>query len=360
VAAKRVGAVTIRDVARLSGVSIATVTRTFQGSPRVRPETQERVRAAAERLGYRPDSVARALVTGSSQTIGLLVPAIMQAYWGEIADAVELRAGELGYSVLLASTRGEPERERAMLELLMGKRLDGIILGGVAAEPGKEAWGPPLVLLEWDATPQPELLEDLSSGPLTRSLTRIAEQRAPGEWFGHVAYDDIAGSRLVVEHLLALGHEKVSFIAGPSVRTCLLRLLGMRMAMGEAGKELHSIHAAADSLESGHAVAAELLASPDRPTAVACYSDNIAIGVIKAAHELGLRVPEDVSITGYDDIQVASYIDPALTTLRNPKRQLAELALDLVVEGRESDEDHIEKRLTGTLVARASTAPPPA
>jgi LacI family transcriptional regulator len=360
--ARRKRSVTIRDVARLSGVSIATVTRAFQGSPLVRPETIERVREAAEKLGYRPDSVAQALATGHSNTVGVLVPSLLESYWGEIADAIEHRAGELGYSVVLASSRGEPERERAMLDVLFGKRLNGIIVAGVAGDPRDWPDGgprrPPLVLLEWDATPQWDILEELSHAPLER-MWRLTEQQVPGEWLASVAYDDIVGGTLMARHLLELGHTDLAFIAGSPVRTCLLRLLGIRSSVEEAGHRLRYVRVAEDSFEGGRVLGAAVLAEPDRPTAFVCYSDVIAIGLIRAAHDLGLDVPGDVSVSGYDDIEIASYLDPPLTTIRNPKTELGELALELLLRPPTGPRSPIHKKLTGSLVARESTDRPP-
>jgi LacI family transcriptional regulator len=353
--------VTIRDVARLSGVSIATVTRTFQSSPRVRPETSARVRAAAERLGYRPDAVAQALVTGRSQTIGLLVPSLLQAYWDELADAIEHRAGELGYSVVLASSRGEPDRERAMLDLLLGRRLDGMIVGGVSGDPhswpSAESRRPPLVLIDWDSTPQWDLLEDLRDAPLTKRLWRLPEQTVPGDWVAHLSHDDVAAARLITQHLIDLGHREIGFVAGPPVRTCLLRLLGVRSALEDAGLTLRYTQAAQDNFECSRLAGAEALSMPSPPTALVCYSDVVAIGIMRAAHDLGLSVPRDVSITGFDDIEIASYVDPQLTTIQTLKLELGELALDLLLNP-PSDGADKQRRLMGTLVVRGSTAPP--
>lgn len=354
--------VTIRDVAHLSGVSIATVTRTFQESPKVRPETRDRVLAAADQLGYRPDTVARALVTGSTDTVGILVPSIRVPYWSEVTHGIEQMAGRHGYAVIVASSRGEPDRERSMLELLFGKRLDGIIVGGAAGN--TESWPvpnsrtPPLVLLEWDETPRWDLLEAFSTEPITRDLVdRVSEQDVPGPWSAQVVYDDVAGGRQVGQHLQELGHRHVAFVAGPPVRTCLLRLLGFRSACQKAGLDVQVLAAAEDSFDAARIVARAAMEKPSRPTAFACYSDMLAIGVVKAARDLGLDVPRDVSVVGYDDIDFAEYVDPPLTTLRNPKRELGELALELVVAAA-SDQQATRHKLTGELIRRESTSKP--
>lgn len=354
---------TVRDVARLSGVSVATVTRTFQGSSLVRPETRARVRESAERLGYRPDSIARALVTGTTNTIGLLVPSLVQAYWGEIADRIEQRAGEQGYTLVLASSRGEPERERTVLDTLLGRRLDAVIVGGVAGDPG--LWPTagsrsPIVLLEWDATPQWELLRRIREERLDPRLWSLSEQTLRGDWFAHVSADDIAGGTLIARHLLEHGHTRLAFVMGPPVRTYLLRLLGVRGAVEQAGHRLSDVIVAEDTFEGGRSAVRELLAGPARPTAIVCSSDTLAVGVVRAAHELGLAVPGDLSVAGYDDIELAAFLDPPLTTLRNPKRELGDLALELVLRARAGDRGPLRQRLTGELLCRQSTGPPPA
>jgi DNA-binding LacI/PurR family transcriptional regulator len=341
---------------------MATVTRTFQGSPRVRPETSARVLASAERLGYRPDAIARTLVTGTSQTIGVLIPSLVEPYWAEIADSIEQRAAEQGYAVLLASSRRDSEREREMFEMLCGKRVDGMITGGLSN--AFEHWGHrrpkiPIVLIEWDQVPQWDLLEDLTEGPLTSRLRRLPDEAIVGEWLTHVSADDTGGGELIVRHLLDLGHVRFAFLVCPPVRPYVLRLLGMRIALEEAGLELGSVVQTADTFEGGRTAAMGLLTSASPPTALVCGSDAVAVGALKASHELGVTVPAEVSIVGYDDVELAAYVDPPLTTLRNPMRQLGELALDIVLRARAGEKVPPSCRLTGVLVPRDSTGPAP-
>jgi DNA-binding LacI/PurR family transcriptional regulator len=356
--------VTIRDVAALSGVSIATVTRTFQESSLVRPETSERVRRAAQQLGYRPNSVARALVTGMSNTIGILIPSLVEAYWGEVADGIERGAGDRGLSVVIASTRGDPERARVMFDILMGKRVDGMIVAGFAdlldtRTEADQRDAPPVVLLDADDSPHPELLDESRDGSIVEAVRELGRKRRRGDWLAEVAYDDVAGARLLAHHLLKLGHTTISFVAGPPLRSCLNRLIGVRSAVEEAGFKVYSVNSAPHTFEGGYAAARELLSASSRPTGIVCYSDEMAIGVIRAAHELRLDVPDDVSVVGYDDIAVSAFVDPPLTTLRNPKRELGELALELLLRGIAGEEViPREARLIGSLVPRESAGPP--
>ena len=355
--------VTIRDVAALSGVSMATVTRAMQGSPRLRPETRARVLKSAKRLGYRPDSIARTLVTGTSGTIGVLIPSLVEPYWAEIAAAIEQRAAARGQAVLLASSQHHPEHEQEMLEMLFSKRVDGIIVGAVSGDPN--GWPSsdrrtPIVMIEWDAMPQWDLLEALTEGPLTRRLRDLPQETVAGDWFAHVSTDDAAGGAQIVAHLLDLGHTRFAFLVCPPVRSYLLRLLGMRVALEEAGLELGTVISTTDTFEGGRSTARELLQKGTAPTALVCGSDAVAVGAIKAAYELGVQVPTDVSITGYDDIELAAYIDPPLTTLRNPMRELGQAALDLLLRGRTGERGPISHRLVGELQVRDSTGPAPA
>ncbi|HZV72097.1 MAG TPA: LacI family DNA-binding transcriptional regulator, partial [Conexibacter sp.] len=186
---------TIRDVARLSGVSAATVSRTFHGSPLVRPETSRRVREVADRLGYRPDSVAQALAVGTAQTVGVLVPTLAQPFWSQVAEEIEHHAAERGFSMVLSIARSGLEHEPPTLDVLAGKRLDGIIVGGIGGrldvQPSARPHGPPMVLLEWDAIPRWGLLRELREAPLSSDLWRIAEERMPSGWIAHVSSDGI-------------------------------------------------------------------------------------------------------------------------------------------------------------------------
>jgi DNA-binding LacI/PurR family transcriptional regulator len=355
------GRITIKDVARDSGVSTATVTRALQGSPRVLPKTRQRVEEVAAKLGYLPDNLARALATGSSKTIGLVIPSSGDSFWGEVTEGLEERGAERGFTILLGLSHADPERERAVLRLFVEKRVDGIVIGGPALAP--DAWSEagasrqPLVLVSWDAASEPEEFELALRQPIADSIARADETPIAGPWFAHVAVDDIAGAAQLVRHLAGLGHERIGLIAGRPVRPARLRLLGFRLGLEEAGLEPGPIVSCEESFEGGQVAAAEMFAAPDPPTAVVAYNDIIAIGAVRGARSLGLDVPGDVSIAGFDDIEIASYIDPPLTTSRQPKREMGRLAIDLLLDAVGGQPGPVRKILPAELVPRGSTGP---
>lgn len=355
---------TIRDVARLSGVSRATVTRVFQDSPLVRPETSRRVREAAERLGYRPNTIARALAQGTAHAIGVLVPSLLHPFWSEVADQLERHAADRGLSIVLSSSRGEPDREAATFEMLVDRRLDGIVVGGGVGSrgrwPGAHGQEPPVVLLEWDDRPQWQLLRQLVDAPLTRELWRLAEAAIPGPWAAHISSDDVEAGNVTARHLLSLGHTDVAYLTGPPVRSALQRLLGLRSALEQAGHRLQSVRVAEGTFAGGQLAARELLATRIRPTALVCWDDTLAVGAMHAARELGLGVPGDVSIVGHDDVDLSAYVDPPLTTFKRPTGEMCGLAVELMLAARVEDAEHVAatRQLPGELVVRASTGPP--
>ena len=354
-------AVTIVDVARLAAVSPATVTRVLQGRSSVRPETRRRVEEAIEALDYRPDHIARALVTRSSATVGMLLPSSGDSFWGEVAAGIEERASEAGFSVLFANAHGSAARELAMIELFLAKRVDGIIIAGAAGDPGawfgRGALDVPVVLVNWDAAFHPQDVEAAQVLPPGGMAATIAAEAARRGGFSHIAFDDVGASRMLVDHLVGLGHERIAFVGGIPIRPSLLRLLGFRQALEEAGLRPGPVVACEETLEAGRDAAGALLGRPGAPTAIVAYSDLVAIGVIRGAHALGVRVPEDVSVVGYDDIEVAAFVEPPLTTVRQPKREMGRRAMEWILRGLSGGRVPDHETLPGQLVVRSSTGP---
>jgi LacI family transcriptional regulator, galactose operon repressor len=352
--------VTIKDVAQLSGVSAATVTRALQGHPRVLPETRARVEDAATRLGYRPDHAARALVTGISRTIGLLVPTIRDPYWAEVAAGIEPRAAEDGFAVLIASGYGDPVRAGQTLEVLLGNRVDGIIVttsAGVAEPQLAQTMGLPTVVVGLDPPVGTLELEGARSAPIA-TLLDAGERHRRSARVSHVSFDDVNAGELAAQHLIELGHRRIAFLAGPSTLATVLRIAGVRRVLEHHGLTLSSLSYGGDTFEQGSAAGLDLLRNGRGFTAIIAFNDLLAAGVVRAARTLGIDVPGELSVVGFDDIMVARLVEPALTTVRAPKYEMGQRATQLLLEHMGSEAPMQWELLRGNLVVRESTAPP--
>lgn len=332
---------TIVDVALRSGVSTATVSRVLSGVGGARPVTRERVLAAARELDYRPSGVARALKLRTTRTIGLLVTDIGNPFFPQIVRAVEDEAHRRGYGLVLCNAGDDPDRELASLDLLVDRRVDGLIVASARAtrrHSGRLASVPmPVVLVNADAP--------------------AAGLPAIGTAHRH-------GARAAAEHLLALGHRRLGHVTAPHDRAAAAtaRRLGVTDAMRAAGLDPASLALVEgdEHVAGGTRAMTELLDRPEPPTGVVCYNDLTAIGALRAVELAGLRVPEDLSVVGFDDIEMAAWTHPPLTTVRQRTEEQARWAVDRLAAAILGDESiPAAKRLEPTLVVRASTGPPP-
>ncbi len=342
--------VTIHDVARRSNVSVSTVSNWLNGRhERMRSETSERIRRAITELKYSPNRVAQQLKTGHVPIIGLIVPSVANPFWGTFASSVEATALALGYQVLLCNGQRDLDRERRYAESLYSSGVRGIIFGS--------------------AMPSLEHLADLAARGLQIIVFDRQMQDVDHFASDSVAVDNLAGGRMAVDHLLALGHRCIGFISGP-IRSVNRgdRLAGYGAALAAAGIELdqqllwegtaENTSADMEGAEVGRAGAHALLALPQRPSALFAINDMYALGAYAGARDLGLRVPEDVSIVGFDDILLAEIAEPPLTTIRQPIDELMRVAVERLVariEGtRATAPEHFT--LAAELVVRESTA----
>ncbi len=350
-------AITLAEVAVQAGVSPATATRALNGHPRVLPETRARVLAAQAALGYVPHLGARALATRSSRTIGLLVPSSADGFWGSVAEGLGQRAAAAGFSTLLAASHSEPDREQAMIELFLGKRVDGIVIGSAAGTSWvrRASVAPPLVLVNWDAALSPGLMTAAVHEPVADVLAEIRE-RTRTRPVAHVYTDDTAGTELATRHLLALGHRRIAFAGLRAVRPALYRLLGVRSALDEAGLAPALVVEAPGSLAGGQEAGRRIVEAMPRPTAVIAFDDMVAVGIMRAAHAAHLRVPEDLSVVGFDDVAVAAFVQPPLTTIAQDSSALGSLAFDIILAGHGDLADEISTVVPGRLLVRESTA----
>lgn len=281
----------------------------------VAPATRERVLAAIKDLGYRPDRVAQAMASRRTDLIGMIVPDARQPFFAEMAHAVEQAAAERGKMVLVGNSDYRTEREVHYLRAFLGMRVSGLILvsQGMSEQAASEieAWDARVVLLH----ERPEAIDDVA-----------------------VVTDDIGGAQLATRHLLEHGHEYVACIGGventPSVGDPVAdHVEGWRRAMQESGRSVEGrLIEAPYNRYDAYTVALEVLARPDRPTAIFCATDDQAIGVLRAARELRIDVPGELAVAGFDDVKEAALTDPPLTTIASDRPAMARAAVDLVLD----------------------------
>ncbi|MDM7855213.1 LacI family DNA-binding transcriptional regulator [Cellulomonas sp. MW4] len=325
----------IGDVARLAGVSTQTVSRVAHGAPSVRDETRRRVLDAMDRLGYSPNAAARALRSGASGTIGVIAHQLARTGESRTVEAVVEAARREGYTVSLVDVQTPGSDDvSAAVQRLSHQTIDGLVI--IRAE---------------TATP--------TTLALPRRLPVVA---VDSRFVGHhpaVGADQAGGAAAAVQHLLDLRHATVHHLAGPAASVpASSRVDGWRDALVRTGRRVPPVVVGDWSAESGYALASELLADPEL-TAVFCGNDEMASGLLLALHERGVRVPQDVSVVGFDDIPLARFLWPPLTTVRQDfaaiGERLVELLLAQVRDGAVLANRHVT--VPAPLVVRASTGP---
>lgn len=327
---------TMKDVAERAGVSAQTVSAVINGDMRISAETSERVRAAIKALGYRPYSVARSLRTRRTKTIALVVSDIANPVFATMASTAEDHAHRHGYSMVVYNTRDDPEREQSYIRTATDRWVDGVLF--VATQ---------------DRVTSLNTLQSVG-------IPAVAIDRIPQDYTGpSVTLDNVAAGRMAAEHLLDLGHVHIAHIAGPlALRLARERLEGFRTTVESSQQPctLHTTSASDWECESGYQAMQTLLRQAPNLTAVFAANDRMAIGAMQAAHQAGRRIPDDISFVGLDDIEVAAYQIPPLTTIRQSFSELAQLGVQRlldILEGREVEPAQIV--IAPTLIERAST-----
>jgi len=329
--------ITMHDIAERAGVSVTTVSHVINQTRPVSEKLRLAVNGAMEEMGYQPNLLARSLRRGRTQTIGMVVPDSSNPYFAEIAHAVEAATFAQGYSVILCNTQMDVAREEFYANVLLEKRVDGIIF-----------------MAAGDSAQQIRALQQ------RRQPIVLVDRDVQGVAADAVTTDNTRGARQATEHLLALGHRRIACIGGPSdVTPSSRRISGYAVALEAAGLPLDAalIVRGDFQFESGLRLAEQLLDLPEPPTAIFASNDLMAVGVIHAAQRRQRRVPEDVSVVGFDDIRLAAYINPALTTVAQPKERLGQTATRLLLE--RIDNPDLPPRvvtLETELVVRQSTA----
>jgi LacI family transcriptional regulator len=323
--------VTRTTVAKHAGVSTAVVSYVLNNGPRpVAAQTREKVLRSIAELGYRPNSVARALKIQRTLTFGLLVPDISNPYFAELSKAVEDVAFSRGYALLVANSSNDPARELSQLRALRARQADGL-----------------LVVRTSSAAP---LIEEVANGPPMVLLDRADDN----DDCPSVVADNFGGARAGVEHLISHGHKRIACIAGPSdVPAALDRERGWGAALKAARlSKRGGVLRTAFSRDGGYMAARELLTRADRPTAIFASSDQQGIGVLRACYELGLRVPEDVAVLAFDGTRQAEFTAPPLSVVRQDVMTIAELAIGILLDTPAEHPQHLTAPFT--LIARHS------
>ena len=327
---------TISQVAREAGYSPATVSRYLNNRIELPASTALRIDSAVARLEYRPNLLARRLSMGRTETVGLVAPEIANPFFAELAATIEDEAERHGYSVLMSSTRGLRERELTSLRRLEDRHVDGLIM----------------------MTNQPDdgtLAENVG----THANVVLVDEDVPGVAVPKVFVENEFGAYHATRHLIEVGHTQIAHIGGPgNLMSGGERLDGFRRAHLECGLDPASprVLLGTYSREFGATAIGELLLDANRPTAVFCGSDFIAIGVMQRVRELGLAVPGDLSIVGFDDMPFAELLAPALTTVRQPIETLGRKAFNTLFALINKQETVAEVRLPVELVERQSVA----
>ena len=326
----------IKDIARMARVSHPTVSRALQNSPLVNAQTKARIRKIADEAGYRASAVARGLVTRKTRTIGLVVTTVADPFAGEVVCGIEQTANDHGYSVFLADSNADPEREKKVVQAFAERRVDGILVtssrvGALYLTLLKEMMVP-IVLLN---------------------------DQYPGEFVHSVMIRNREGMSAAADHLISLGHRRIAYLGDRNgYQSDAERQAGYRAALQKAKIPLAAeLIAHGDGLPEEAMIAMEHLLGLERPpTAVCCYNDMSALGAMRAIRMRGLRIPEDISVAGFDDLFFAAYMDPPLTTVRQPMRRMGQLAMESLLKLMAGEVPVPQIRVEAELVVRRSTA----
>jgi LacI family repressor for deo operon, udp, cdd, tsx, nupC, and nupG len=327
---------TIRDVAKLAGVSHQTVSRVINDSSHVLPATRERVNKAIAELGYRPNAIARSMALGKTKNLAYIAPNLADYTFASILQASEAYLRSKGYTLLISTAENEQELKVLIDDLVTDGRVDGLVIQTPIMEEyhRKMLGSVPFVFVGVD----PQLEGDFTT----------------------IDHDNYQISQLAVDHLVSLGHRRIATIIGMEREDCVEdRIQGFRDQMQIHGCELREDWSIVGdwSASSGYQAAETFLHLPERPTAIYAQNDRMAIGAIHAARDLGFRVPEDISVMGVDDIPLSQHFSPPLTTVRQDFSKLGHRTADLLLENLIIEQRNRHVRMPVELIVRSSTGP---
>ncbi|EJG0939430.1 substrate-binding domain-containing protein [Vibrio parahaemolyticus O1] len=328
---------TMKDIAKLAGVSTSTVSHVINKTRFVSEEISERVNNAAKELNYyAPSALARSLKVNRTKTIGMLVTTSTNPFFGEVVKGVERSCYHKGYSLILCNTEGDNERMRQSINTLLQKRVDGLILmcsslEGERIDMFERYPDIPVVVMDW--------------GPMLFTSDKIQD-------------NSLRGGYLAAKYLIDCGHTEIGCITGPLIKhQAQMRYEGYKRAMNEAGLEFNAnwIIESDFECEGGYQAFKKMAERGTLPSSIFVSNDMMAMGVINAANELGIKVPDDLSIIGYDDIHIAKFMSPSLTTIHQPKYRLGQAAVETLVRRLDDKSNEAQVvQLEPTLVIRNS------
>ncbi|EEO01416.1 substrate-binding domain-containing protein [Vibrio cholerae] len=327
---------TMKDIARLAGVSTSTVSHVINKSRFVSDEIAERVNNAAQQLNYAPSALARSLKMNRTKTIGMLVTTSTNPFFGEVVKGVERSCYHQGYNLILCNTEGDNQRMKASINTLLQKRVDGLLLmcstlEGERLDVFDRYPDIPIVVMDW--------------GPILFASDKIQD-------------NSLQGGYMAAKHLIECGHKEIGCITGPLIRhQAQMRYEGYKRALAEAGIAINPdwIVESDFECEGGYQAFEKLYQRGKLPSALFVSNDMMAMGVIQAASQRGLRVPDDLSLIGYDDVHIAKFMTPALTTIHQPTYRLGKAAVDTLLYRLENPDTTAQVvQLEPTLVVRNS------
>jgi LacI family transcriptional regulator/LacI family repressor for deo operon, udp, cdd, tsx, nupC, and nupG len=328
--------ISIYDIAKKAGVSPSTVSRALEDHPRIGVATRKRIQELAREMNYVPSTVAKSLAKNKTWTIGMVLATISDPFMGRVVEGVEQVALEANFNVFISTSQNDRQREIAVIETLQKRRVDGIIV--IASH-------------LFDRYPR---FFERSKVPIV-----IINEQNPGKNMHFVAVDDVHGTGLAVGHLIALGHHRIGYVSIPNrPQSNQHRFKGYQDALDATGIAvdptlIFSSHTIEDHARTGEASLEPLLAAG--ASAVFCYNDTTAIGLLAACHKYGVAVPGDLSIIGFDDIDIAAYTMPQLTTICQPRFELGRMAMNMMLALLNGQEPE-NQILPAELVVRQTTA----
>lgn len=330
--------VTIKDVAKAAGVSYSTVSRALTGSPEISEETRSRILQICKEMNYTVNTVARSMVKKSTKLLGLIIPSVNNPFMSELAYHIDRQARARGYNIILCNSSRDPEQERELFELMIGRQVDGILLSPAGMESYEKLY---------------PYLSRIPTVFIGENLREMPES--------YVSVDNFRGAQMGVEYLYKLGHREILYFGRRRGSTThQLRAEGYAAACEHYGLTPHYCNNSfsSSSIKYGYQLAKQLFSQELRYTAIFAATDTNALGIMQAAEEVNIRIPGDLSLLGFDNIRDASLPRIGLSTIEQPKKMLASVAVETLLDKIQNDRDGYSHRiLSPALVERSSCAP---